>query len=188
MMDASHYPGWMIINILQKQPKDDSEANGSEPSTLSSPVSGGGHHGEPASRETTDTEAAGQRHARRKSDAGRCQALSLNVKRAPNRPLPAADVLKPPAFVRQEMTWSTNRTRCCSSRRSSSSWETSSHRNQVRGTDHRVRGGVGPLRTQTPRNSITRKQMRAGWEESKYVPLWVDSLEEMWGVGGGRED
>ncbi|KAG7225743.1 hypothetical protein INR49_014394 [Caranx melampygus] len=43
----------------KKQPKDDSEANGSEPSTLSSPVSGGGHHGEPASRETTDTEAAG---------------------------------------------------------------------------------------------------------------------------------
>lgn len=45
---------------FQKQPKDDSEANGSEPSTLSSPVSGVGHHGEPASRETTDTEAAGQ--------------------------------------------------------------------------------------------------------------------------------
>lgn len=51
-----------IINIScfkNSQPKDDSEANGSEPSTLSSPVSGGGHHGEAASRETTDTEAAG---------------------------------------------------------------------------------------------------------------------------------
>lgn len=41
------------------QPKDDSEANGSAPSSLSSPVSGGGHQGEPPSRETTDTEAAG---------------------------------------------------------------------------------------------------------------------------------
>ncbi|KAM9849620.1 dystrophin-related protein 2 [Aulostomus maculatus] len=49
------------LRELLLQPKDDSEANGSEPSTLSSPVSGGGHHGEPASRETTDTEAAGQR-------------------------------------------------------------------------------------------------------------------------------
>ncbi|KAA8588756.1 hypothetical protein FQN60_010101 [Etheostoma spectabile] len=47
------------LRELLLQPKDDSEANGSEPSTLSSPVSGGGHHGEPASRETTDTEAAG---------------------------------------------------------------------------------------------------------------------------------
>lgn len=55
----------MVISLSQKQPKDDSEANGSEPSTLSSPVSGGGHHGEPASRETTDTEAAGQWHAAR---------------------------------------------------------------------------------------------------------------------------
>ncbi|XP_033949611.1 dystrophin-related protein 2 isoform X2 [Pseudochaenichthys georgianus] len=48
------------LRELLLQPKDDSEANGSEPSTLSSPVSGGGgHHGEHASRETTDTEAAG---------------------------------------------------------------------------------------------------------------------------------
>uniref|UniRef100_A0A8C2WQ49 Dystrophin related protein 2 n=1 Tax=Cyclopterus lumpus TaxID=8103 RepID=A0A8C2WQ49_CYCLU len=47
------------LRELLLQPKDDSEANGSEPSTLSSPISGGGHHGEPASRETTDTEAAG---------------------------------------------------------------------------------------------------------------------------------
>eukprot|EP00066_Takifugu_rubripes_P005877 XP_003970225.2 PREDICTED: dystrophin-related protein 2 [Takifugu rubripes] len=47
------------LRELLLQPKDDSEANGSEPSTLSSPVSGGGHHGEAASRETTDTEAAG---------------------------------------------------------------------------------------------------------------------------------
>ncbi|XP_037531441.1 dystrophin-related protein 2 [Nematolebias whitei] len=47
------------LRELLLQPKDDSEANGSELSTLSSPVSGGGHHGEPASRETTDTEAAG---------------------------------------------------------------------------------------------------------------------------------
>ncbi|XP_056130505.1 dystrophin-related protein 2 [Lampris incognitus] len=47
------------LRELLLQPKDDSEANGSEPSTLSSPVSGGGHQGEPASRETTDTEAAG---------------------------------------------------------------------------------------------------------------------------------
>ncbi|KAF3694053.1 Dystrophin-related protein 2 [Channa argus] len=47
------------LRELLLQPKDDSEANGSEPSTLSSPVSGGCHHGEPASRETTDTEAAG---------------------------------------------------------------------------------------------------------------------------------
>ncbi|XP_029703259.1 dystrophin-related protein 2 isoform X3 [Takifugu rubripes] len=46
------------LRELLLQPKDDSEANGSEPSTLSSPVSGGGHHGEAASRETTDTEAA----------------------------------------------------------------------------------------------------------------------------------
>uniref|UniRef100_A0A3B3DNZ9 Dystrophin related protein 2 n=1 Tax=Oryzias melastigma TaxID=30732 RepID=A0A3B3DNZ9_ORYME len=48
------------LRELLLQPKEDSEANGSEPSTLSSPVSGGGHHGEPASRETTDTEAAGK--------------------------------------------------------------------------------------------------------------------------------
>lgn len=48
-----------LRELLLQQPKDDSEANGSEPSTLSSPVSGGGQHGEPASRETTDTEAAG---------------------------------------------------------------------------------------------------------------------------------
>uniref|UniRef100_A0A3P9MQ84 Dystrophin related protein 2 n=1 Tax=Oryzias latipes TaxID=8090 RepID=A0A3P9MQ84_ORYLA len=48
------------LRELLLQPKEDSEANGSEPSTLSSPVSGGGNHGEPASRETTDTEAAGE--------------------------------------------------------------------------------------------------------------------------------
>ncbi|MEQ2276793.1 hypothetical protein AMECASPLE_013828 [Ameca splendens] len=47
------------LRELLLQPKDDSEANGSELSTLSSPVSGGGHQGEPPSRETTDTEAAG---------------------------------------------------------------------------------------------------------------------------------
>ncbi|CAG5989285.1 unnamed protein product [Menidia menidia] len=47
------------LRELLLQPKDDSEANGSEPSTLSSPVSRWGQHGEPASRETTDTEAAG---------------------------------------------------------------------------------------------------------------------------------
>lgn len=50
----------MVLCFKTSQPKDDSEANGSEPSTLSSPVSGGGHHGEAASRETTDTEAAGE--------------------------------------------------------------------------------------------------------------------------------
>ncbi|XP_057205520.1 dystrophin-related protein 2 isoform X1 [Triplophysa rosa] len=48
------------LRELLLQPKDDSEANGSDPSSLSSPVSGGGHQGEPASRETTDTEAAGE--------------------------------------------------------------------------------------------------------------------------------
>uniref|UniRef100_A0A087YF40 Dystrophin related protein 2 n=1 Tax=Poecilia formosa TaxID=48698 RepID=A0A087YF40_POEFO len=47
------------LRELLLQPKDDSEANGSELSTLSSPVSGGGRQGEPPSRETTDTEAAG---------------------------------------------------------------------------------------------------------------------------------
>ncbi|XP_077388222.1 dystrophin-related protein 2 isoform X2 [Festucalex cinctus] len=47
------------LRELLLQPKEDSEANGSEPSTLSSPVSGGGHHGGAASRDTTDTEAAG---------------------------------------------------------------------------------------------------------------------------------
>lgn len=52
-----------VLRFENSQPKDDSEANGSEPSTLSSPVSGGGHHGEAASRETTDTEAAGKRGA-----------------------------------------------------------------------------------------------------------------------------
>ncbi|XP_024919111.1 dystrophin-related protein 2-like [Cynoglossus semilaevis] len=51
------------LRELLLQPKDDSEANGSEPSTLSSPISGGGRHGEPTSRETTDTEAAGLPHA-----------------------------------------------------------------------------------------------------------------------------
>lgn len=64
MIDMRGYLERMVISLSQKQPKDDSEANGSEPSTLSSPVSGG-HHGEPASRETTDTEAAGQWHAAR---------------------------------------------------------------------------------------------------------------------------
>ncbi|TRY60115.1 hypothetical protein DNTS_006430, partial [Danionella cerebrum] len=47
------------LRELLLQPKDDSEANGSAPSSLSSPVSGG-HQGEPASRETTDTENAGE--------------------------------------------------------------------------------------------------------------------------------
>lgn len=60
MIDMRGYLERMVISLSLKQPKDDSEANGSEPSTLSSPVSGGGQHGEPASRETTDTEAAGQ--------------------------------------------------------------------------------------------------------------------------------
>uniref|UniRef100_A0A674D043 Dystrophin related protein 2 n=1 Tax=Salmo trutta TaxID=8032 RepID=A0A674D043_SALTR len=48
------------LRELLLQPKDDSEANGSEPSSLSSPVSGGGHQGDGPSRETTDTEAAGE--------------------------------------------------------------------------------------------------------------------------------
>ncbi|CAL8305860.1 unnamed protein product [Arctogadus glacialis] len=48
------------LRELLLQPKEDSEANGSEPSTLSSPVSRGDRHGEAASRETTDTEAAGE--------------------------------------------------------------------------------------------------------------------------------
>ncbi|KAJ0049916.1 hypothetical protein NL108_005221 [Boleophthalmus pectinirostris] len=49
------------LRELLLQPKDDSEANGSEPSTLSSPVSGAGRHGDPAeSRETTDTETAAE--------------------------------------------------------------------------------------------------------------------------------
>ncbi|XP_061542706.1 dystrophin-related protein 2 isoform X2 [Phycodurus eques] len=47
------------LRELLLQPKEDSEANGSEPSTLSSPVSGGGLHGGAVSRDTTDTEAAG---------------------------------------------------------------------------------------------------------------------------------
>ncbi|XP_061642672.1 dystrophin-related protein 2 isoform X2 [Phyllopteryx taeniolatus] len=47
------------LRELLLQPKEDSEANGSEPSTLSSPVSGGGVHGGAVSRDTTDTEAAG---------------------------------------------------------------------------------------------------------------------------------
>ncbi|XP_029586912.1 dystrophin-related protein 2 isoform X1 [Salmo trutta] len=47
------------LRELLLQPKDDSEANGSEPSSLSSPVSGGGRQGDGPSRETTDTEAAG---------------------------------------------------------------------------------------------------------------------------------
>ncbi|XP_036403984.1 dystrophin-related protein 2 isoform X1 [Megalops cyprinoides] len=47
------------LRELLLQPKDDSEANGSEPSSLSSPVSGGGHQGEKRSRETPDTEVAG---------------------------------------------------------------------------------------------------------------------------------
>uniref|UniRef100_A0A674BG40 Dystrophin related protein 2 n=1 Tax=Salmo trutta TaxID=8032 RepID=A0A674BG40_SALTR len=48
------------LRELLLQPKDDSEANGSEPSSLSSPVSGGGRQGDGPSRETTDTEAAGE--------------------------------------------------------------------------------------------------------------------------------
>uniref|UniRef100_A0A672N923 Dystrophin-related protein 2-like n=1 Tax=Sinocyclocheilus grahami TaxID=75366 RepID=A0A672N923_SINGR len=47
------------LRELLLQPKDDSEANGSAPSSLSSPLSGSDHQGEPPSRETTDTEAAG---------------------------------------------------------------------------------------------------------------------------------
>uniref|UniRef100_A0A8C7D7I0 Dystrophin related protein 2 n=1 Tax=Oncorhynchus kisutch TaxID=8019 RepID=A0A8C7D7I0_ONCKI len=47
------------LRELLLQPKDDSEANGSEPSSLSSPVSGGGRQGDEPSRETTDTETAG---------------------------------------------------------------------------------------------------------------------------------
>ncbi|KAL0974124.1 hypothetical protein UPYG_G00215980 [Umbra pygmaea] len=47
------------LRELLLQPKDDSEANGSEPSSLSSPVSAGGRHGDRPSRETTDTETAG---------------------------------------------------------------------------------------------------------------------------------
>uniref|UniRef100_A0A8C1F917 Dystrophin related protein 2 n=1 Tax=Cyprinus carpio carpio TaxID=630221 RepID=A0A8C1F917_CYPCA len=46
------------LRELLLQPKDDSEANGSAPSSLSSPVSGGDHQGELPSRETTD--AAGE--------------------------------------------------------------------------------------------------------------------------------
>uniref|UniRef100_A0A8C2D6R6 Dystrophin related protein 2 n=1 Tax=Cyprinus carpio TaxID=7962 RepID=A0A8C2D6R6_CYPCA len=46
------------LRELLLQPKDDSEANGSAPSSLSSPVSGGDHQGEFPSRETTD--AAGE--------------------------------------------------------------------------------------------------------------------------------
>ncbi|KAJ3587873.1 hypothetical protein NHX12_011468 [Muraenolepis orangiensis] len=46
------------LRELLLQPKEDSEANGSEPSTMSSPVSRGDRHCEGASRETTDTEAA----------------------------------------------------------------------------------------------------------------------------------
>uniref|UniRef100_A0A8C7D318 Dystrophin related protein 2 n=1 Tax=Oncorhynchus kisutch TaxID=8019 RepID=A0A8C7D318_ONCKI len=48
------------LRELLLQPKDDSEANGSEPSSLSSPVSGGGRQGDEPSRETTDTETAGE--------------------------------------------------------------------------------------------------------------------------------
>ncbi|CAB1337175.1 unnamed protein product [Coregonus sp. 'balchen'] len=47
------------LRELLLQPKDDSEANGSEPSSLSSPVSGGGRHGDGPSKETTDTDATG---------------------------------------------------------------------------------------------------------------------------------
>ncbi|XP_041708969.1 dystrophin-related protein 2 [Coregonus clupeaformis] len=47
------------LRELLLQPKDDSEANGSEPSSLSSPVSGGGRQGDGPSRETTDTDATG---------------------------------------------------------------------------------------------------------------------------------
>ncbi|KAI4880159.1 hypothetical protein NFI96_031185, partial [Prochilodus magdalenae] len=47
------------LRELLLQPKDDSDANGSAQSSLSSPVSVV-HQGEPPSRETTDTEAAGE--------------------------------------------------------------------------------------------------------------------------------
>ncbi|XP_058252885.1 dystrophin-related protein 2 isoform X6 [Hemibagrus wyckioides] len=47
------------LRELLLQPKDDSEANGSAPSSLSSPVSAV-HQGEPLSKETTDTEATGE--------------------------------------------------------------------------------------------------------------------------------
>ncbi|XP_052005997.1 dystrophin-related protein 2-like [Xyrauchen texanus] len=42
------------LRELLLQPKDDSDANGSAPSSLSSPVSGGGHQGELPSRETIE--------------------------------------------------------------------------------------------------------------------------------------
>ncbi|XP_064185381.1 dystrophin-related protein 2 isoform X1 [Anguilla rostrata] len=47
------------LRELLLQPKDDSEGNESAPSSLSSPVSGGGHRGEQHSKETPDTEDAG---------------------------------------------------------------------------------------------------------------------------------
>ncbi|KAK3536173.1 hypothetical protein QTP70_032726 [Hemibagrus guttatus] len=47
------------LRELLLQPKDDSEANGSAPSCLSSPVSAV-HQGEPLSKENTDTEATGR--------------------------------------------------------------------------------------------------------------------------------
>ncbi|XP_023647959.1 dystrophin-related protein 2-like isoform X1 [Paramormyrops kingsleyae] len=46
------------LRDLLLQPKDDSEANGSVPSTVSSPVSGSGQQGERLSRETPETEIA----------------------------------------------------------------------------------------------------------------------------------
>uniref|UniRef100_A0A8C9W5F6 Dystrophin related protein 2 n=1 Tax=Scleropages formosus TaxID=113540 RepID=A0A8C9W5F6_SCLFO len=49
------------LRELLLQPKDDSEANGSTPSSLSSPVSGGGYPRLRHSRETPDTETAGER-------------------------------------------------------------------------------------------------------------------------------
>ncbi|XP_018589112.2 dystrophin-related protein 2 isoform X2 [Scleropages formosus] len=48
------------LRELLLQPKDDSEANGSTPSSLSSPVSGGGYPRLRHSRETPDTETAGE--------------------------------------------------------------------------------------------------------------------------------
>ncbi|KAL4631626.1 dystrophin-related protein 2-like isoform X1 [Arapaima gigas] len=48
------------LRELLLQPKDDSEANGSTPSSLSSPVSGGGYPQLRHSQETPDTETAGE--------------------------------------------------------------------------------------------------------------------------------
>lgn len=77
--------------------------------------------------------------------------------------------------VCQAMIWSTNMTPCCSSRRSLSSWETSSLRNRVSWS--RLHGLPQPLQRQNLCSSITRGRVRDG-EESKYVLLWVDSRGE----------